>query len=146
MIRAYKDEDKTALIEMLRLNTPQYFDPTEEAEYVSYLQHELEYYYVFEEEGVVVGCGGINYIEEENLFRISWDMVHPDFQGKGIGRQLLTWRLNEIKKLDLSNKVIVRTSQIVYRYYEKAGFNLAEIKKDYWAPGFDLYLMKLEIA
>ncbi|EMR01507.1 hypothetical protein ADICEAN_03364 [Cesiribacter andamanensis AMV16] len=38
--------------------------------------------------------------------------------------------------------IVVRTSQLVYRFYEKGGFTLKEVVQEYWAPGFDLYYME----
>jgi [ribosomal protein S18]-alanine N-acetyltransferase len=31
---------------------------------------------------------------------------------------------------------------VTYKFYEKQGFELFEIKKGYWAEGFDMYNMK----
>jgi hypothetical protein len=39
---------------------------------------------------------------------------------------------------------MVRTSQVAYQFYQKAGFDLEKIEKDFWAKGFDLYQMKFK--
>ena len=46
-----------------------------------------------------------------------------------------TWDEQEI------DAIIVRTSQLVFKFYEKHGFEVIEIVKDYWAKDFDLYYM-----
>jgi N-acetylglutamate synthase-like GNAT family acetyltransferase len=51
------------LLELLRLNTPKYFAPEEKAEFVSYLTHEIEQYFVVELYGEILGCGGVNLVE-----------------------------------------------------------------------------------
>ena len=140
-IRAYKQEDKPAILDLLRRNTPQYFSPEEEADLVHYLDHELDHYYVLEYDGILVGCGGINRVDEGATGRISWDILHPDYQGKGLGSILLRHRIQILKGLPGVKTITVRTSQLVYQFYEKNGFELAEVVKDYWAPGYDMYFM-----
>jgi hypothetical protein len=39
------------------------------------------------------------------------------------------------------DKIVVRTSQHTYLYFEKNNFYTVQAEKDYWAVGFDLYLM-----
>ena len=34
------------------------------------------------------------------------------------------------------------TSQHAYQFYEKMGFELEKIEKEYWAKNFDLYIMQ----
>ncbi len=145
MIRPYMHADQPQVIRLLRLNTPQYFAETEEADLLDYLDRHLEDYFVVEEAGQIVGAGGINYFPEAQLARISWDIVHPDFQGKGIGSALLRHRLNLLKKDPAIRQVIVRTSQHVHTFYEKNGFTLEKTAADFWAPGFDLYQMALQL-
>ncbi|MBC5992076.1 GNAT family N-acetyltransferase [Pontibacter cellulosilyticus] len=145
MIRPYLPEDKAQLVALLQLNIPQYFAETEEADFVEYLDKHLEDYFVFEDENKILGAGGINYFYDTNLTRISWDIVHPEHQGKGIGRKLLTHRINHIKAIPSIKTIQVRTSQLVYRFYEKMGFDLELVDKDYWAKGFDLYQMKMPL-
>ena len=89
-----------------------------------------------------MGCGGINFSDEAKQAIISWDMLHPDFHGQKLGSHLLQYRLQVISTLPSVEKIIVRTSQHVYPFYEKNGFELLEIQKDYWAQGFDLYAME----
>jgi ribosomal-protein-alanine N-acetyltransferase len=140
-IRAYQDEDKDQVLDLLRLNTPLFFAPEEEKGLVYYLDHEIEYYYVLEIDQLIVGCGGFNFSGDVSTGKISWDILHPDYQGQGLGTALLKYRIRQLKTFEALENILVRTSQIVYPFYEKNGFKLVDIKKDYWAKGFDLYHM-----
>ncbi|MBK8966864.1 MAG: GNAT family N-acetyltransferase [Saprospiraceae bacterium] len=141
MIRPYTHADKPQVIHLLRLNTPHYFAEAEEADLLDYLDRHLEDYFVVEEQGVVVGAGGINYFPEAQLARISWDIIHSGFQGKGIGSALTRHRIDMIRENPAIAKIVVRTSQHVYKFYEKNGFTLEKTAADFWAPGYDLYQM-----
>ena len=143
MIRRYKKEDLPLVQNLLRLNTPKYFAADEELDYLEYLEQDAEYYFVFEEKESILGCGGYNYFIEENIVRISWDIIHPDAQGKGIGKALTHFRIEEIKKQWPTAMIHVRTSQYAVGFYEKMGFTLDSIKKDFWAKGYDMYHMFL---
>ena len=110
----------------------------------TYLDKEVELYYVLLVDGKIVGCGGINFAENKTIGRISWDMIHPAFQGKSLGKKLLKHRLEVLRSIPTVQKITVRTSQVAYKFYEKQGFVLNEIKKNYWAEGFDMYNMAYE--
>jgi len=144
-IRNYQHSDQSEILEILKLNTPAFFSPEEEKDLIYYLGHEIESYYVIEEDNKILGCGGFNLSDNPEVVKISWDIVHPQSQGKGLGGKLLKFRIEEIKKIDGVKIVSVRTSQLVYKFYERFGFETQEIKKDYWAEGFDLYRMECEI-
>ncbi|EAY30045.1 GNAT family N-acetyltransferase [Microscilla marina] len=146
MIRSYTQADKAAVLQLLQANTPTFFDPSEEADFVHYLTNELEDYFVIEQNHQLLGCGGINYLIADKTARISWDMLHPEAQGKGWGAKLVQHRLDHIKTKPEIATVIVRTSQLAYQFYQKCGFVLQEVTKDYWAKGFDLYYMVLELV
>ena len=143
MIRNYTKKDKSTLIELLRQNTPEYFDPSEEIEFINYLDHEVEDYFVYELDFKIIGAGGINYFLEEKSARISWDMVDSKSQGKGIGKKLTQHRINHLKRNTEVEIIRVKTSQHAYKFYEKMGFELEKIEKEYWAKNFDLYLMQM---
>lgn len=69
-------------------------------------------------------------------------MIHPGYQGRSLGKRLLRYRIERVKSIDSVQKLTVRTTQFVYKFYEKQAFILHGIQKDYWAKGFDLYSME----
>ncbi|MBL0913315.1 MAG: GNAT family N-acetyltransferase [Bacteroidia bacterium] len=141
LIRSYTQADEAAVIALLRLNTPQYFAPEEEEDLRRYLRQGSEQYFVLEYAGEIAGCGGFNLLKEERTGRISWDIFHPTYQGLGLGTTLTRFRIEKLRAN--ADHIVVRTSQLAYRFYEKQGFVLREKVKDFWAPGYDLYLMEL---
>lgn len=141
-IREFKSKDKQALIEILKLNTPKYFAESEIDDFVLYLGNAIEKYFVVESQGEIIGAGGINFNHYNKEGRISWDFIHPEFQGRGVGKKLLNHRIELLKSMKNIEKITVRTSQSAYKFYEKNGFQLQNIIKDYWAKGFDLYRLK----
>ena len=144
VIRPYKSSDKLALLNLIDLNTPKYFALAEKVDFENYLENERELYFVLTFESEIIGCGGINFEEKKTTGIISWDIIHPDYQGKSYGKQLLNHRLDILKQMKSIQRIIVRTSQITYNFYQKQGFQVKEIIRDYWAEGFDLYFMEYE--
>ena len=145
MIRPYTSADLEAVLNLLKLNTPEYFHPSEEKDFIEYLHHKRDAYFVVEVDHKIVGCGGYNLgFDHGKTARISWDMIHPDAQGSGIGSLLITHRIDAIKNDKNINKIIVRTSQFAYKFYAKFGFTLDSIIENYWSHGFDLYEMHIK--
>ncbi len=142
IIRKYTSADRDHVIRLLRMNTPRYFAPSEEAELAGYLENHAGNYFLAEESGEVLGCGGFNMAEDGFTGRISWDIVHPDHHGRGIGAELLRHRIALMQQVPQLGELSVRTAQLTYQFYERFGFELVEMIPDYWAPGFDLYRMK----
>lgn len=140
-IRAYRTKDKEELIKLLQENVPAYFAENEVEDYENYLEEDIQKYYVAEVDGQIVGAGGINFKRDNRIGKISWDFVRPDFQSKGIGSALLRHRLNLLDEMKSIESVVVRTSQLAFKFYEKNGFVLKQVHKDYWAPGYDMYKM-----
>lgn len=145
MIRPYQTSDKPHLIKLIRLNTPPYFDKSEEALFSNYLDNEREDYFVVEQNGGIIGCGGLNYEKDKKKAVLSWGMIHPTYQGWGIGTQLTEHRINHLKNLEGIDKLIVRTSQHTATFYEKMGFTLVEVKENYWAPDLHLHYMEMQV-
>ena len=144
IIREYIPADKNSVMELIRLNTPGYFASEEEADLSEYLENKRELYYVLLYNEKIVGCGGINFADNKTTGKISWDILHPMYQGKTLGTLLLKYRIEKLKSIGSIKRITVRTSQAAYGFYEKQGFVLNEIKKDYWAKGFDMYNMELK--
>ena len=143
MIRPYHPSDKPALIELIRLNTPKYFDPSEEAWFSNFLDKEVEDYFVLEKDEKIVGCGGVNYEEGGQAAVLSWGMIHPTHHTQGLGSILTKHRINHVKTKPEAKKIVVRTSQHTYSFYLKMGFTLIKTKANHWGPGLDLYYMEM---
>ena len=143
MIRKYRTADLPKVIEIFQQNTPKFFALEEQADLEQFLEKNRENYWLIEQDGVIAGCGGIVYSEDEQIGRIAWDFFSPNFQGKGLGRQLTAFRLAEIRKNKAVKKIIVRTSQLAYSFYAKFGFEVEKIEENYWAPGLHLYDMQM---
>ena len=142
MIQAYSPSDIPELLELLQTRIPDFFHPSELADYEQYLREEVYQYFVWREKNRILGAGGLNYLSEQQETRISWDVVHPSAEGKGIGAQLAQHRIRLAREQHPNCVLIVRTSQLAYGFYEKQGFELKKVEKDYWAEGFDLYQME----
>ncbi len=146
LIRDYQTNDALSCLDLVQSNTPAYFVQEEWNDFKKYLELEREDYYVVELDNQVIACGGINYQNHGATAVFSWDVVHPAFQGQSIGKQLLQYRLQKVKTNPGINQLIVRTSQLVYRFYEQFGFKLVITEKAYWAPNLDLYFMQYSTA
>lgn len=147
MIRKYSPTDFDDVVTLLRLNTPPYFHPTEEADFCRYLHGDANHYFVFEVAGKIAACGGINFgFENGKIARLSWDIVHPLNQGQGIGKKLTFYRMGQIAENGTVERICVRTTQMTFKFYEKMGFRLERIGLDYWAKGFDLYEMYQDVV
>jgi ribosomal protein S18 acetylase RimI-like enzyme len=144
-IRQYTATDRENVLHLLRLNTPRYFAPSEEKDLEYYLDHHAGHYFVVESGGELLGCGGFNFSDDRTVGKISWDIFHPGHQGKGLGSALTRYRIERLKEYDSVRTISVRTSQVAFQFYEKFGFRLQEVVKDYWAEGFDLYRMEFPV-
>jgi ribosomal-protein-alanine N-acetyltransferase len=141
LIRKHQGTDRKAIIELLRLNTPAYFSPNEEKDLEYYLDHHADNYFVAEDNGNILGCAGFNISPDGKTGNLSWDIVHPNAQGKGVGTSLTFFRIAKIKKIGTVETLSVRTSQLAYKFYQRFNLELREVVEDYWDKGFDLYSM-----
>lgn len=144
MIRSYEVKDRARLIDIFNLNTPKYFHPNELSDLEKYLDNHGENHYVLEYKQEVVGCVGYAFEPDANLGIIAWIFMDPKHQGSGFGRRAVNFCLDKFNAISDVTRIRVRTSQHVYQFFEKLGFQLMSTEKDYWAPGFDLYLMEMD--
>ena len=146
VIRPFNISDRERLIHIFRLNTPTYFDSNEEKDFMEYLDKHGDTYFVVERENVIVGGGGYHFTDRNTIGRISWDMFHPESRGCGFGKQLVAHCLNKLRSEPSVKMLSVWTSQHANNFYGKFGFELKEIRKDYWGPGLDLYRMEMDVG
>ena len=145
MIRPYTNSDKEQLVEIFNLNVPKYFDSIELNEFVEYLKIKSDTYLTIEYENKIVGGVGYEVRESDRSGRINWIFLHPDHYGLGIGKQAAEHCLAILRSNTNVEKLVVRTSQLVYKFFEKLDYKLVLTEKDHWAKGLDLYLMEQPI-
>jgi [ribosomal protein S18]-alanine N-acetyltransferase len=138
-IRKYQATDRERIIELLRLNTPQYFSPKEETDLIQYLDWQAHNFFVLEVDGTVLGCGGFNLTKDGEMAYLSWGFVDPQSQGKGLGTALTRFRIQRIREIEGVKMIAVPTSQLTYPFYQRFGLKLIEVVKDFWDIGLDLY-------
>ncbi len=72
-------------------------------------------------------------------FDLYWIAVHNDFRGKGLGKRLLAETEKAIA-LVRGRRIYIETSsreiyQSTRRFYEKCGYSVEAVLKDFYAPG-----------
>jgi acetoin utilization deacetylase AcuC-like enzyme/GNAT superfamily N-acetyltransferase len=72
-------------------------------------------------------------------FDLFWIAVHPDFQGRGLGRRLLIQAERSIREAG-GRRIYVETSQRAQydstrAFYESTGYRLESVLPDFYAPG-----------
>ena len=139
MIRPYKPDDKESLLRIFRLNVPEFFDKNEINDFVEYLEQKAETYLTTEVDNTIVG--GTGYYENDKSGRITWIFFDPSYSGQGLGKQSVEHCLKIFSKDNRIEKLIVTTSQLAYKFFEKFDYNINRIEKDYWGRGLDLYEM-----
>ena len=142
MIRSYTPDDFSKVMDIFKMNVPDFFDEKEEADLIHYLGDNSETYFVVELNGEIVGAGGHHY-PLPGVGRLSWDFFNPSVRGKGWGKKLINRSLEEIRKKKHVKRMEVWTSQKSYGFYAKFGFNVHRVEKNFWAKGLDLYHMEM---
>ncbi|UCH11626.1 MAG: ribosomal protein S18-alanine N-acetyltransferase [Fidelibacterota bacterium] len=95
---------------------------------------------VAEDEGLLVGfLTGMMVAHEFHLHNMA---VHPDFRGRGIGRELLAAVESMCREKDIVRILLeVREDNEIARHlYLSMGFESVGTRKDYYGPGRDAYL------
>ena len=141
-IRNYTDVDYEVCISIFKSNVPTYFAESEEADYRNFLWSSDEVYLVAELNGQIVGCGGY-YVTNEDEGRLSWGMVHQDYNRQSIGSTLLLARINALFADDRVTVVGIDTSEYSATFFQRFGFVQVDEAKDGLAPGLHLICMRL---
>jgi ribosomal protein S18 acetylase RimI-like enzyme len=147
-IRLYHKNDKQDCLDTFKSNVPDFFSENEIADFEAFLTR-LEagipktQFYVIEDENRIVGCGGFGDKDNRNIISLAWGHIHKNEQKKGLGQQLLTYRLALIKQQYPLLPVTIDTTQFSCGFYKKNGFRLLNITENYYTEGMHRYDMEL---
>ncbi|WP_430332904.1 GNAT family N-acetyltransferase [Rhodococcus sp. ACT016] len=143
-IREFGSADRNACLDIVHGNTPDFFAPSEVGEFAAFLDDPGCPYYVLEDAGEVVACGGWS-IRADGAASLCWGMVKRTQHRKGIGSFLFRERLRLIRGEGSASRVALVTSQHSKPFFERHGFTVTGIEVDGFAPGLDAVTMRLEI-
>lgn len=112
---------RAACIEILQSNTPKYFMEEDLLEYTTFLNTFTDPYFVILKMNKVVGCGGI--FLRDGTAGLSWGMIHREFHKRGLGTQLLMYRLKKIREHYGDVPVHLHTTQYTSSFFQQHGFH-----------------------
>lgn len=145
MIREYRVSDREELLDVFKLNIPKYFDPKEVDDFLEYLDDHGDTYLTIEKDNKIVGGVGYFFNDSDKSGQITWIFLHPEYTDHGLGKQAVKHCITLLKSNSEIVKLVVTTSQLAFRFFEKFGFNLIRTEKDYWGSGLDLFLMEIQL-
>ncbi|AYM76227.1 GNAT family N-acetyltransferase [Janthinobacterium agaricidamnosum] len=148
-VRPYRAGDRDACLALFDGNTPRFFDPSERAAFVAWLEASTQPYLVIERavEGTtrIVACGGHAIEAGGMVASLCWGMVAQDVHGQGLGRALTQARLDAIRAVPQVARVSMNTSQHTQGFYARFGFVPVKVTPDGFGPGIDQWDMMLQL-
>lgn len=145
-VRPYIPADRESCLAVFDANTPQYFDSSERASFVEFLDAPRgRFAVVLDDHGSVIGCGGIIVNQERGEGHLEWGMIAPHRQGQGLGRAFTMERLRWLAEDPAVKRILMDTSQRTVGFYERLGFAVTGHRRDAYGPGLDRIDLGLEL-
>ncbi|NMF82287.1 MAG: GNAT family N-acetyltransferase [Leptolyngbya sp. LCM1.Bin17] len=101
------------------------------------IQHSYLVVSMWEQRGARQRLIGFSRATSDHAFNATiWDVVvHPDFQGRGLGKELMRQLIKKLRSEDISNVTLFADPQVV-EFYKQLGFmpDPEGIKGMFWYP------------
>ncbi|MBZ4422051.1 GNAT family N-acetyltransferase [Myxococcus sp. RHSTA-1-4] len=143
-LRPYTREDRDAVLAVFRSNIPGSFEPHEEPEFLRFVDTAPGPYWVVEEAGRVVACGGIAW--KDGRVDLCWGMVEQALHRQGIGLALTAFRLRQACEVPDAREVHLNTSSDTVGFYTRLGFSVDRTVEDAIRPGLHLLYLHLDLT
>jgi ribosomal protein S18 acetylase RimI-like enzyme len=142
VIRPYTSEDEPACLEVLASNVPTFFMPSDLDEFRLFLRGGCGPCFVTSIDGNVRACGGC-YVGDNGVGGLTWGMVHAADHRRGLGSELLRYRLEVIRKVPYAWCVLLNTTQVVAPFFQRFGFRTFRTIENGYGPGLHRCAMRL---
>jgi len=117
------------------LNDFEFWLDGKDKQVLSYSNTKEEYFYVLEDNGKVLACGGFYVHKNKLLSNLVWGMVHAKFHLMGYGSALLNYRIEKAFNLCSDFPITIDTTQLTQAFFEKYGFKGTNTIENYYATG-----------
>ncbi len=152
-IRSYTPADRAACLRIFKSNQPKFFTVAEEADFVQWLDQmdgripmppdDEAYYFVVEDAGRLIACGGWGIRAGTSHATLIWGMVDGARHGQGAGQALTAHRLGGFRAAHSGMDITIDTSQHTAAFYARFGFVTEKFTEDGYAPGLHRHDMRL---
>jgi GNAT superfamily N-acetyltransferase len=139
--RPYSSADGEACLALFDANCPTFFAPNERDDYVAFLDVAPEAYEVCEVGGRVVAAFGL-LSDETGNHTLTWIMLDPDSQGRGIGT-LIMKRVTALASTSQSRLINIAASHLSAPFFARFGATATLRTDDGWGPGMHRVDMEL---
>ncbi len=144
--RPYHPADRTACLAIYDGNAARFFSPGDREAFAAFLDAGQGFFGVLcDDDGTVVGCGGLGTRDEGRTAVLTWGMVRADRHGEGLGRTLALARLLRLTEMPQVTRVAVNTSDQTAGFFEKLGFQVTKVTPDGYRAGLDRYDLELPV-
>lgn len=144
--RDYSESDRDECLRLFRSNSPRFFRDHERPEFEAFLDSGECPYFVIEEAGTVVGCGGTGIQAGLDHADLCWGMVDQSRHGQRLGEYLLLLRLTRILRDPGIQAVRLVTSQLTDGFFQRYGFTVCDRQENAIAEGLDEVEMLLQLT
>ena len=144
--REYTTADRDECLHVFRSNVPKFFRDHEQPDFEAFIDAGECPYFVIEESGTVVGCGGYGVRTVSDHADLCWGMVDQSRHGQRLGEFLLLLRLSEILRDPGIKAVRLATSQLTDGFFQRYGFAVCLRQENAIADGLDEVEMLLELT
>ena len=144
--RPYTPADRAACLAVYDSLAERFFSPGDREQLAAFLDAPQGFFGVLcEDDGAVVGCGGIGSRDEGWTAVLTWGMVRADRHGHGLGRALGLARLLRLGEMPEVTRVTLNTSNEAVGFFEKLGFRVVKVTPDGYRAGLDRYDLELPV-
>jgi GNAT superfamily N-acetyltransferase len=125
-------------------NTPDFLAPRDRDDFLAFADDLPGPYWVIDGSRAIVACGGWA-MEADGVAALTWGMVERRFHRRGIGRDLLRFRLEAIRVDGRAKVARVRTVQLVQGFFEQQGFVVIDVASNGFGAGLDRVTIELRL-
>lgn len=143
--RPWRPSDLEGCLALFDSNVPDFFRELERLDFRDFLEDLPGPYFVLEESGEAVACGGVA-AEGDGTVSICWTMVRRDRHGEGIGRHLMGACHAAAREIPGTLRARLETIPEVAAFFTRLGYRTVRVEPDGYAPGMDRVRMEAMLA